>query len=561
MTTQPFSLELIKKFSLVIFTITLLTTVLWATDDEVRDIIRERVEHVRQFKEMYLKDASVSGIIVLPEFYEKRNFSLAWNNPENIDGLIRIIDEMDLEGLTPSDYHRNEILFLKEQVRDPAETTPQVRADFDILLSDALLRIVYHMLFGKVDPERLDANWNIYKDIDDMEAVSWLQKTIDSPDIYQTLKSQFPEEKFFQILRKELIRYRSIAENGGWPVIPEGPAFKKGMADERIPSLRKQLLMIGDLTDSTRFNSEIYDETLEVAVKQFQYRHGLNPDGVIGKNTLHALNVPVNKRIDQILVNLERGRWIYRDIPDDYILVNIANFQANYVRNGRIQWRERAQVGKDYRQTPVFKADLKYLVFNPTWTVPPTILEKDVLPAIKKDIGYLDKKNMKVINRSGKVVDPTTVKWTKYTGKDFPYSIRQDPGPTNALGRVKFIFPNKHFVFLHDTPSKALFQRETRAFSSGCIRVEHPFNLAEAVLKDPENWSLEKIKQLISSEKMKTVYLKEPITVLNFYATAFQDLEQDLIHFRKDIYDRDQKILDELKKPFKRKERHLEVAK
>jgi murein L,D-transpeptidase YcbB/YkuD len=559
MTVELFSEALLKKFSLTIVLLVLLTTMLQATDEEVRDIIRERAEYVRQFKEMYLQDASVSGIAVLPELYERRNFYPVWTNPNNIDGLLKMIDEMDREGLTPSDYHRNKLLFLKEQSDDPAESTPQVKADFDILLSDALVRIAYHIFFGKVDPERLDANWNIYNEIDDIEPVSWLQNIIDSPDIYEALKKLLPDGIFFKVLRKELQRYRAIAQNGGWPAIPEGQALKKGMVDERILSIRKRLFMVGDFADSTLLKSDIYDDTLEKAVQLFQIRHGLNPDGVIGNNTLKAFNVPVEKRIEQILVNLERGRWIYRDIPDEFILVNIVNFQATYVRDGQIQWRERAQVGKDFRQTPVFKADLKYLVFNPTWTVPPTILEKDVLPAIKRDIGYLSKKNMKVINRSGKVVDPTTIEWSKYTGKNFPYSIRQDPGATNALGRVKFIFPNKHFVFLHDTPSKALFERETRAFSSGCIRVENPFQLAESVLDDPDNWSLEKIQQLISSEKMKTVYLNQPITVLLLYATAFPDLQEEQIYFRNDIYDRDQKILKELREPFKRKERHLEI--
>jgi murein L,D-transpeptidase YcbB/YkuD len=279
---------------------------------------------------------------------------------------------------------------------------------------------------------------------------------------------------------------------------------------------------------------------------------------VIGKNTLAALNVPVQKRIEQILVNLERGRWVYRDIDDEFILVNIAGFYANYEDDNKLQWQARAQVGKDYRQTPVFKADLKYLVFNPTWTVPPTILKKDVLPAIKRDLGYLKKKNMKVIDRSGKAVDPASLDWSKYSGKNFPYAIRQDPGPANALGRVKFIFPNKHFVFLHDTPSKALFARETRTFSSGCIRVENPFHLAEALLKDSLKWNLNKIGELIDSEKTKTVYLKKSIPVLILYATAFPSLEDEFVQFRNDVYSRDQAILKQLREPFKRKKRHLQ---
>jgi murein L,D-transpeptidase YcbB/YkuD len=273
------------------------------------------------------------------------------------------------------------------------------------------------------------------------------------------------------------------------------------------------------------------------------------------------MNVSVEKRIDQILVNLERGRWVYRDIDENFILVNIAAFQSTYFRDDEIKWRERSQVGKDYRQTPVFKAELQYLVFNPTWTVPPTILAKDVLPAIKKDVSYLKRKNMKVLSRSGKVLDPVSIDWTKYTGKNFPYIIRQDPGPSNALGRVKFIFPNKHFVFLHDTPSKTLFNRDMRALSSGCIRVENPFNLAEAVLNDSTNWNLTRIEDVVKSKKTKTVYLDTPLPVLLLYATAFPANEmEDTICFRDDIYNRDEAVLKQLKGEFKRKRRHLDPS-
>jgi murein L,D-transpeptidase YcbB/YkuD len=207
-----------------------------------------------------------------------------------------------------------------------------------------------------------------------------------------------------------------------------------------------------------------------------------------------------------------------------------------------LQWVARAQVGKDYRQTPVFTADLLYLVLNPTWTVPPTILAQDILPQVKKDITYLEKKNMTVLDRRGRPVDPTQVEWARYSGPDFPYALRQGPGPGNALGRVKFIFPNQHFVFLHDTPSTSLFEREERTFSSGCIRVEHPLELAARLLVDQDDWDRDRIDQVIASGKTQTVHLSEPLPVIIIYWTAFIDRE-DQLNFWRDVYGRDALVL------------------
>jgi murein L,D-transpeptidase YcbB/YkuD len=530
---------------------------LMASDVAVQEIIRSRAEHARQFKEMYLQDAGISGIIALPMLYEQRNFHPAWVDTGNIEALLRFIGEMDREGLDPADYHQQELTDLKRKLEQTQNPDPQQMAEYDIILSDALVRIVYHLLFGKVDPERLDTNWNIYHDIEGIDPAARLQELIDSPDIYQALREILPDERFFVLMRNGLKQYRQIADSGGWPTIPAGQVLREGMTDERVHLIAERLRITSDHSESATAPGLTYDEPLVAAVQHFQLRHGLNPDGIVGKNTLEAMNVPVQKRIEQILINLERGRWVYRGIYDEFIVVNIARFRTTYVKDYQVEWTARAQVGKLYRRTPVFKADLKYVVFNPTWTVPPTILKKDVLPAIKRDRGYLKKKNMKVIDRSGKAVNPASLDWSKYSAKNFPYSIRQDPGPTNALGRVKFIFPNKHFVFLHDTPSKALFMKETRTFSSGCIRTEKPFDLAEAVLKDTEKWNLNTIEALIESEKSKTVYLKKPVPVLILYSTAFPNIDDEFIQFRNDVYNRDPAVLRQLQEPFKRKKRHM----
>jgi murein L,D-transpeptidase YcbB/YkuD len=205
-------------------------------------------------------------------------------------------------------------------------------------------------------------------------------------------------------------------------------------------------------------------------------------------------------------------------------------------------WNEPAQVGKPYRKTPVFREDITYLELNPTWTVPPTILAKDILPKVKKDPSYLQKKNMQVLTRDGKVVDPDSIDWSSISARGFPYILRQTPGPHNALGRVKFMFPNSHMVYLHDTPSKELFKRSNRAFSSGCIRVRNPYRLAELLLQDEDNWSLEKVEAAIDTLKQQRVKLPEPVPVLLLYWTVNIDSD-GIIYFKDDIYARDAKVL------------------
>ena len=547
------------RFKLCVLYILLINSfqIIAATPQEVQEVIRARAEYFQEFRDTYLQDETISGIIVLPVFYENRNFMPAWTDEKKVDQFFDLVESMILEGLNPLDYHQNELIRIRDELNNATNPSAELQADFDITLSDALVRIFYHLLYGKVDPERLDANWNIYTEININDGAQWLQNAIDSANIILYFDEKKPKYRFLNLMRKALSEYRTLDVEGGLQVIPPGETLKAGMEDNRIPVIRERLIVTDDYIVDVDPEGSVYDESLELAVQHFQIRHGLNPDGVIGKNTLEEMNVPVEKRIEQLLVNIERGRWVFRGIDNNFILVNIAAFSAEYVKENEIEWRSRAQVGKDYRQTPVFRADLQYLVINPTWTVPPTILEKDVLPAIKKDQSYLKRKNMKVIDRKGKTIDPSKLDWSNYTSKNFPYLIRQDPGPQNALGRIKFIYPNEHYVFLHDTPSKALFTRESRAFSSGCIRIEDPFGLAEKLLDDEEKWNKEILKELVDSKKTKTVHLKEPIQVLLLYATAFPAIDEDVIEFRKDIYNRDAAILKGLRDTFRRKKRHM----
>jgi len=238
------------------------------------------------------------------------------------------------------------------------------------------------------------------------------------------------------------------------------------------------------------------------------------------------------------------------DVPQTFVIVDIAGFEVGYFRDGKPVWRARVQVGKPYRSTPIFRSDITYLVLNPTWTVPPGIEAKDVLPAVKRDRSYLTAKNLRIIDQQGRTIDPARIDWIRYSGKSFPYTFRQDPGPDNALGQIKFMFPNAHFVYLHDTPSKNLYERDTRAFSSGCIRVERPLELAEMLLNDPAKWNLSKIRTAIETGNTQTVTLPAPVPVLLYYWTA-QGQADGSVHFKDDIYRRDPAVLKVLDSEFK----------
>jgi murein L,D-transpeptidase YcbB/YkuD len=288
---------------------------------------------------------------------------------------------------------------------------------------------------------------------------------------------------------------------------------------------------------------------LEAAVKQFQQQHALTPDGVLGPATLAAMNVPVQARIDQIKTNLERARWVLHSLPEDVVITDIAGFEVSYRRGGKVVWSTRAQVGKPYRKTPVFRDRIRYLEVNPTWTVPPTILRNDILPKLAADPDYLRKKDMQVLTHDGKPVDPATVDWSQYPQKRFPYLLRQNPGPGNALGRIKFMFPNKHAVYLHDTPSRSLFERDQRAFSSGCIRIQHPFEFAELLLDDPQ-WTRTRIEEIVASNQTTRINLADPVAVILMYWTVNTTPDGRLV-FKRDIYDRDAAVLAGLNEPFR----------
>ncbi len=484
---------------------------------------------------------------MLRNFYQYNDYQPVWNKAK-INVLLKNIKQSSTLGLSPEDYLQTEITTRLKQ----KPMTEQRKAQLDILLTYSLIRLAYHLKFGKVVPSELDPDWNLRRAFTTADQIAVLHYALRSRDKLEKMLVKISNiGPFYQGLIKALACYRQIETEGGWQAIPSGQTIKPDMSDPRIPLIKARLQFSGDLPrTSINPTDQQYTQTLENAVKQYQQRHNLESDGVIGKGTLAQMNVPVEQRIDQIKANLERMRWVNDNLGDEFVVVNIAGFQVYYAKNNKITWHTRAQVGTSYRKTPVFRDEISYVEFNPTWTVPPTILRKDVLPKIKKDRSYLKKKNMNIIDRNGNIINPQSINWSSVSAGNFPYMIRQEPGPTNALGRVKIMFPNKHLVYLHDTPSKSKFDRAKRAFSSGCVRVQKPFELVEILLKNQIKWNQESFRKILDSGKTRRVNLPEPVPVLLLYFTARMG-EKGQVYFFKDVYKRDEKVIKALQKPFK----------
>ena len=519
----------------------------FAQTDHANVIIEDRIDELWTTGKLNIGYANIASKHWLPALYERNGFQLLWQNPQNVKDLLTDVGRVAEEGLNPEDYHLSQLLVLKLRLDENKSPDPSLLADYDILLTDSLVRLCYHTQFGKVDPESLDPAWNMTPQIHNKNPVAAIEKRLRTGSLAKGLNNIRPEIDYYQLLKGVLKKYRDIQDAGGWEPVPEGPTLKPGMTDQRIPLLRKRLSITGDY-EGTVTDSEHYDEDLKEAVMLFQYKHRLKADGAVGKNTYASLNIPVKKKIEQIRVNLERARWVFQKEPSDYVAVDIAGFRAYHFEGINPNWSSKVQVGKPFRKTPVFKSKIKYIVFNPTWTVPPTILEEDILPRIKKNPGYLSKMKISVIDRNGLTVDPSSVNWSKYS-KNVPYTLRQEPGPHNALGRMKFIFPNKHFIYLHDTPSRSLYGRKDRAFSSGCIRVEKNIELAEILLNDPENWNRKRIQELLDTNKTQRVNLSKPKPVMLLYLTVWFD-ENDNFIFMRDVYERDPAVLEGLNEEF-----------
>lgn len=326
--------------------------------------------------------------------------------------------------------------------------------------------------------------------------------------------------------------------------MPVGPKLRKGDTGIRIADLRSRLIISGDLEDSKNDNEEYFDEALENSVKKFQARNGLEIDGVVGSGTLSVLNISVEDRIEQIKFNMERWRWLPQDLGERYIMVNTANFELDIIENGESVASSRAIVGKEKRPTPALSRKITYMELNPYWNIPHKIAIDDMLPCIKKDPNYLADKNIRIFENwedDAREINPESIDWGMVTKENFAYKLRQDPANSNALGRVKFIFPNEFSIYLHDTPAHELFNKTKRTFSSGCIRIEKPMELAAYLLTDNSKWTYEKLTDALNSKKNITILLSDPMNIHILYWTAWVD-KDGTVNFRDDIYGKDRQL-------------------
>ncbi len=511
-----------------------------------QDVLRNRIDMLVSTQEATVEGAPIAAITLAEELYARRNYEPAWTDREMVKQLFDQVLRSVEHGLNPDDFHAQQ---LGARLNPGARANdPIFRADTEILCTDALARLAITLQFGKLNPTDLDPAWNFSRKIIRQDPLEYFNKVLDTKTVALALSTTGPQNHYYRQFQTGLREYRSIMAAGGWPTVSAGPVIKEGSNSARVAELRQRLRVTRDLTAPDPANSEEFDADLETAIKHFQMRHGIDADGKVGPGTVEELNVPVETRINQLRASLERMRWVFRDLPDRFLIVDVAGFSAYLSEDGEQVWETRVQVGKPYHATPIFKDSMRYIDFNPTWTIPPGILRKETLPAIRKDPSYLSRNNMSVVTTSGKIVDPSTIDWAGTT-KSFPYMIRQEPGPRNALGRVKFMFPNKYMVYLHDTPSKGLFARTERAFSHGCIRTQNPFDLAEILLED-QGWDRAKIDQVLASKKTTRINLSEPLTVVLLYWTAEAD-EDGTVHFRKDVYNRDAPIIEGLDQPFR----------
>lgn len=486
--------------------------------------------------------APASGGALIGEFYGRRGYAPAWDEGRAGE-LLALLTAAPEHGLDPADFFLERLRALAAS----PDADAQQRAERELLLTEALVRYGYQRRFGKVDPATVEPAWNFSRGFANGAApADVLAEAVAAPSLAGYFADKLPGGPWYRQLQAALARYRALEAAGGWVALPEGPTLKPGARDARVAALRERLRVEGDLAAEAAptTDPELFDEPLAAAVRAFQARHSLGADGAVGRRTLETLNVPASTRVDQIRLSLERVRWLAGDVPATYVVVNVAGFRVGFVRERKLVWTSRVVVGRAARQTPIFVGRMTYVEINPTWTVPPTILREDVLPKARKDPGYLKRENITVIDRNGRVVDPYAVDWQ---GAGRAYTLRQEPGPDNALGRIKLMFPNPHAVYLHDTPAKALFDKPERTFSSGCIRVEDPLALAELVL-DSADWNRATLEAAIAAGKTRRVNLARPLPVLLVYLTAVADAD-GTARFYRDVYGRDAELLRALDGP------------
>ena len=490
-------------------------------------------------------DGTRLDVPALRALYDARSSAPLWVTQSDADAriaaVLAVLRAADREGLDPQAYRVSAI-----EARRSA-TDPRARAELDLLLSEAVMHYGVHVRTGArrprvpipdvtpavVDPDPLPIALNV---------------AAASPGgVAAYMQTLPPQNADYRALREALASYRELAARGGWPVVPDGPKLTPGAVDPSVRGLRARLIATGELAEPARVSPaqrDVYDKALEAAVKRFQRRHGLSPDGTVGTRTRAALNVTAAERVDQLVANLERRRWLPDDFGERYVWINIPDYTLRVEDHGTTMLEMPVVVGKSSWPTPVFSSEIRHVTFNPPWNVPPRIASEELFPKAMADDGFFAAQGIEV--RGGTRVASAG---SGISDADrSPRRLRQAPGPKNPLGRVKFNMPNPYGVYLHDTPNKDKFRLGVRSLSHGCVRVGNAPALAAALLGDMPEWSEERRKDAFSTWSTRSVNLRSPIPVHIVYKTAWQDPDGD-VEFREDIYDSDPQLVKDLAKP------------
>ncbi len=477
-------------------------------------------------------------------FYRARGYRQAWTDYDEIRdrgwSLLKAMEHSAADGLDPERYRFPVALSMVQQVEEDSieeRDEPAQMATVDMVLSEVLGRYANHLAGGVLEPNESNLNWQIPKDTVDIQALLTRLASDEEPgDIVASLRPTVPE---YHALMEQLARYRQIAASGGWPQVPDEVPEEVGATGEAVGALRRRLIAEGDpeearLAQRGQAAANTFDAELKAAVEHFQERHALAPDGRVGGSTLAQLNVSAEDRVRQILLNMDQWRWLPHDLGERYILVNVAGFELEYVKQGDVALAMNVVVGQEGWETPIFTDTMEHIVVNPYWNVPASIEREEVIPAIQRDPSYLARNNMEAVAGSRVV---STLDYSNLEA----YSFRQRPGADNALGQVKFLFPNKNNIYLHDTPADQYFSEHSRAFSHGCIRLEKPLELARMLFTDVTGRPASDVDQLLERDGEQWVQVTTVLPVYILYFTAWAGRENTM-RFYPDVYERDRRL-------------------
>ena len=473
----------------------------------------------------------------LQNYYRHRDYRPLWVDRQGplpqATSLLAALMAAGEEGLDPACYSVQTI-----QQLWPVKMTSAL-ARLELILTNAFIKYSDDVRNGLLQPDTGDPNWRAYAGRP--EALPLLDELLANHNFAVELRTLPPPHQGYRQLREALRRHRHWAKQGGWPEIPAGPGLRRGQRHAQVRLLRARLMGEDSRLEQAK-DPTLFDQPLHEAVQDFQQRHGLEAQGLVGAATRRAMNIPVSERIQQLKVNMDRWRWLPRELGDDYIMVNTAAYQLTAYVEQEPHMSMRVITGKPERPSPIVGGKLVQVIINPDWVVPKTIAVKDILPILQTDPDYLSKKKIHIFSSpqaDAEEIDPDDIDWTEIDENTFPYTLVQEPGVDNSLGRIKFVFLNDFAVFLHDTPIRELFARNQRAFSSGCIRVENPKELANFLLGEDSGWDDEELEQSISEGYTEKVQMARPIPVYLVYWTAWVDKDQG-VNFREDIYKWDQ---------------------